>query len=229
MLPISEIFYSIQGEGINLGRPSIFIRLYYCNLYCSWCDTKYTWENQANAKEGIDYVNMSVEQILEAISKYECKNVVITGGEPLLNQSRLIGLLKVLKEKGYYTEIETNGTIIPKEELIKFVDLFTVSPKLSNSGVKFEQRIRYDALKVFSSLPNSVFKIVIQNKEDIKEVLELVEEIKIDNSKVLLMPEGRSKEVLDERTSWLVEECKKYGFRYTPRLHIMIWGNRRGV
>ncbi len=229
MLPISEIFFSIQGEGLNLGQPSVFIRLYYCNLYCVWCDSKYTWENWKNAREGIDFIALSLEDIIKIISKYDCKHVIITGGEPLIHQSKLSKLVQALKERGYYVEIETNGTIAPSKELIKAVDLFTVSPKLSNSKVKFEQRIRPEVLKVFSNLDNCVFKFVIQEKEDLEEVFCIIDDFKIDKSKVFLMPEGVSKEVLEERSSWLVEECKKYGFKFTPRLHIMIWGNKRGV
>ncbi len=228
MLPISEIFFSIQGEGLNLGKPSVFIRLYYCNLYCIWCDTKYTWKNQFKAKEGIDFVSLSVKEIVEIVSKYGCKNVVITGGEPLVHQSKLSELIRVLKERDYYVEIETNGTIAPDEELLNLIDLFTVSPKLSNSKVKLEQRIRPEALKVFSKLDNCVFKFVIQEEEDLEEVLCIVKDFNIDKNKVFLMPEGVDKETLEKRSSWLVEECKKYGFRFTPRLHIMIWGNKRG-
>jgi len=229
MLPISEIFYSIQGEGLNLGRPSIFIRLYYCNLYCSWCDTKYTWLNQEKAKEGIDYFLMDNEVIYKAISSYPANNVVITGGEPLLHQSKLVDLIKLLKTKNYSVEIETNGTIMPKADLIDKVDLFTVSPKLANSGVKYEHRIRKDVLKLFSSLENAVFKFVIQEKEDIEEVLSLVKELGIKNEKIFLMPEGTNPSILLSRSSWLVEICKEFNFKFSPRLHIMIWGNKRGV
>ncbi|HLI45863.1 MAG TPA: 7-carboxy-7-deazaguanine synthase QueE [Geobacterales bacterium] len=228
MLPISEIFYSIQGEGLHAGRPSVFIRLYYCNLYCSWCDSKYTWENQAKAKEGIDYFLVDDSSLFKIISNYKSKNIVITGGEPLIHQSYLINTLKSLKERGYRIEIETNGTVMPKEELIQLVDLFTVSPKLSNSNVKYEHRIKPAVLSFFSSLENSVFKFVIVSNEDIEEVLSLIKEFKISNEKVMLMPEGTDLETLVKRSIWLVEICKEHNFRYSPRIHIMLWGNKRG-
>lgn len=229
MLPISEIFYSIQGEGLNIGRPSIFIRLYYCNLYCTWCDTKYTWENQSKAKEGIDYYSMDYDSIIKEISKYNCKSIVITGGEPLINQNKLAPLVKLLKNLGYYIEIETNGTLIPIKELIENVDLFTVSPKLSNSGVKEDQRIREDALHFFSKLDKTIFKFVIQERKDLNEVLDIIEKFKIERRRVFLMPEGTDRDILDLRSSWIIEECKKHDFKFSPRLHIMLWGNKRGV
>jgi len=226
MLPISEIFYSIQGEGINLGKPSVFIRLYYCNLYCSWCDTKYTWENQSKAIENIDYFLMDEKEIIDKIKQFNTKNLVITGGEPLLHQTKLIELVKALN--GYYVEIETNGTIIPKKELVELVNLFTVSPKLSNSDVKYEHRIRKEALTYFSNLDKCVFKFVIKDEKDIEEVLSLAKEFNIKSEKIMLMPEGTDEETIISRSRWLVELCKAHNFRYSPRIHIILWGNKRG-
>lgn len=198
-IPISEIFYSIQGEGINLGKPAVFIRVYFCNLYCEWCDTKYTWLNQEYAKEGIDYVNMNEDEIIEKIGKYPAQHVVITGGEPLLSQSKLINLIRMLKEMSYYIEIETNGTIKPNIDLIKYVDNFSVSPKLSNSKVDYKLRIRYDILKYFSQLENVTFKFVICDKEDLKEMEDIINKIQIEKRKVIIMPEGTDEETIKKK------------------------------
>jgi Organic radical activating enzymes len=184
-IPISEIFFSIQGEGVNIGKPSIFIRLYYCNLKCIWCDSKYTWENQDKAKEGIDYILMDVNDILNYINRFNCNHVVITGGEPLLHQDILKYLLKELKNKGFYIEIETNGTIKPKEEIIELVDLFNISPKLSNSKVDYKLRIRDEVLKLFSKINNSIFKFVICDVNDLNEVDELVKKMDIKKKKCI--------------------------------------------
>jgi 7-cyano-7-deazaguanosine (preQ0) biosynthesis protein QueE len=227
-LPVSEIFFSIQGEGVNIGKPSIFIRLYFCNLSCVWCDSKYTWENQDKAKEGIDYFLMDIQEILNYISKFDCNRVVITGGEPLLHQEKLKNLLKELKNKGYYIEIETNGTIKPKEEIIKLVDLFNVSPKLSNSKVDYKLRIRNEVLKVFSKINNSIFKFVICDVKDLDEVDELVKKLNIKKEKVYLMPEGTDEKTIKERSLWLIDESKKRNYNFTTRLHILMFGNQRG-
>ena len=227
-LPVSEIFFSIQGEGVNIGKPSIFIRLYFCNLSCVWCDSKYTWENQDKAKEGIDYFLMDIQEILNYISKFDCNRVVITGGEPLLHQEKLKNLLKELKNKGYYIEIETNGTIKPKEEIIKLVDLFNVSPKLSNSKVDYKLRIRNEVLKVFSEINNSIFKFVICDVKDLDEVDELVKKLNIKKEKVYLMPEGTDEKTIKERSLWLMDESKKRNYNFTTRLHILMFGNQRG-
>ncbi len=227
-LPVSEIFFSIQGEGVNIGKPSIFIRLYFCNLSCVWCDSKYTWENQDKAKEGIDYFLMDIQEILNYISKFYCNRVVITGGEPLLHQEKLKNLLKELKNKGYYIEIETNGTIKPKEEIIKLVDLFNVSPKLSNSKVDYKLRIRNEVLKVFSEINNSIFKFVICDVKDLDEVDELVKKLNIKKEKVYLMPEGTDEKTIKERSLWLIDESRKRNYNFTTRLHILMFGNQRG-
>jgi 7-cyano-7-deazaguanosine (preQ0) biosynthesis protein QueE len=227
-LPISEIFFSIQGEGVNIGKPSIFIRFYFCNLSCIWCDSKYTWENQDKAKEGIDYFLMDIQEILNYISKFDCNRVVITGGEPLLHQEKLKNLLKELKNKGFYIEIETNGTIKPKEEIIKLVDLFNVSPKLSNSKVDYKLRIRNEVLKVFSEINNSIFKFVICDVKDLDEVDELVKKLNIKKEKVYLMPEGTDEKTIKEKSLWLIDESKKRNYNFTTRLHILMFGNQRG-
>jgi len=229
-IPISEIFYSIQGEGINIGKPAIFIRLYYCNLYCNWCDSKYTWENQKNAKENIDFLLLDAYTIYKKIKDYNSKHVVITGGEPLLHQTSLINLLKLLKNEGFYIEMETNGTLLPNEEIVKYVDLFNVSPKLSNSSIKKEIRIRGNVISFFVKLDKSIFKFVIQNENDIHELMEdFIIPYNIPKEKVILMPEATDEITLKERSLWLIEICKKYNFRYTTRLQILLYGNKRGI
>jgi len=220
-MKISEIFFSIQGEGKSVGNPAVFVRLQNCNLKCSFCDSKYTW----NSEEGID---MIPEEVRNEIEKFNCKRVVFTGGEPLLQQEEIYQVMYLL-EPFYNYEIETNGTILPTNEIDRYVLYYNVSPKLKNSGNSKEIRYRQDVLDFFSKDFKSIFKFVVEKKEDIEEVITIVEECNVDVDKVYLIPQGIIAEELKEKEKWLVEVCKDYKFNYSPRLQIEIWGNKRGV
>lgn len=217
---ISEIFYSIQGEGRNIGKPSIFIRTAGCNLRCAFCDTKYTWDIK-EAKE------MTTEQLVEAIKKYNCKHIVITGGEPLMWKGEIDELIFQLKD--YTFEIETNGTIaINRFSVFDRSHIqINVSPKLENSGNATGMRLNYEALQIFAEIPNVIFKFVVDDEKDIFEILKIIEVHKIPNDKVYLMPEG----VIDdkEKAQMIIELCKTYQFNFCPRLHIQVYGNQRGI
>lgn len=239
MIPISEIFTTIQGEGPRSGVPSLFIRTYFCTLGCSWCDSKYTWQDQRNAKAGVDYREVSPESLAGRILDRCSPNVVFTGGEPMIHQRELmkvIGLVGsgVSRFRGYrpYYEVETSGTIEPIRSFEDAVDSFNVSLKLRNSGNIGRIRLRPSVIRRFVALANrhrAWFKFVITDRMDIDEVDELVRMYDLPRDKVLLMPEGTSPEVLTERGKWLVEICKEKGYRFTTRLHIFLFGNRRGV
>ena len=228
-IPVSEIFLSIQGEGVNSGTPSVFLRTYRCNLTCTWCDTKYTWLGQENALPGVEYVTLYATEVEERIAKLGCKHVVLTGGEPLLHQRALAPLLARLKDKGYYIEVETNGTITPSPEVTAAVDCFNVSPKISNSLVNAAARVKRDALRAHVESKKAWFKFVICSKADLGEVEEMVSAHDIPRERVMLMPEGIDALTSLERSRWIVEICKQKGFRFTPRLHILLYGNKRGV
>ena len=225
-VPISEVFYSIQGEGLHAGRPSVFIRTYFCNLSCSWCDTKYTWFGQESAKEGSEYKLASISELDKELAKYNCNHIVLTGGEPMLHQASLLPLLKELSTNGYAIEIETNGTIRPKDDLVDAVEFFNVSPKLSNSGML--NRVRADILHAFVDSGKAWFKFVICEKRDIEEVREFIDFYNLPGDRVMLMPEGTDKETLLKRSLWVAEACKAYNFTLSPRLHILLYGNVRG-
>ncbi|MEO0259297.1 MAG: 7-carboxy-7-deazaguanine synthase QueE [candidate division WOR-3 bacterium] len=211
-IPIVEIFESIQGEGKNQGILSIFLRLPFCNLRCSFCDSKYTYENPK-----FEWKN--VKEIFEIIKKTNIPNIVITGGEPLLWQKNLLPLVKSIKK---FIEIETNGTIIPLKEFDKYIDQYNVSPKLSNSGEKKEKRLNFKVLKWFAKNKKSYFKYVIDKEIDIKEVIEEVKKLKIDNRRVYLMPCAKTKKELEEKSKIVIKLCKKYNFNYSDRLHIRL-------
>lgn len=240
-----EIFHSIQGEGLNLGVPSVFVRLSLCNLYCIWCDTDYTWNwegtvfpHNNDALPGYtkfkkeDYVlALPNDEIVAYIAAFNCPNIVVTGGEPLVQRKDLEPLLRELKAKdpGYHIEFETNGTIAPHTALDQYSDQYNVSVKLSNSAVAYADRIVPEALAFFARSEKSNFKFVVDQESDLREILALKEEFGIRAGKILLMPQGTKASALKAKEQWLVDICKAYNFRYTDRLHIRIFGDKRGV
>jgi len=228
-IPVCEIFQSIQGEGVNAGTPSVFLRTYFCNLTCTWCDTKFTWENQKESKAGVDYTLMTADDVFEKVKSFRCDHLVLTGGEPLLHQKVLPQLLSRLKRSGVYIEVETNGTIAPTAEMSEFIGCFNVSPKTSNSRVQKEVRTRPGALAAFVASEKAWFKFVIRDPSDLSEAENLISEFAVPRDRVILMPEGTDAAVLTERSKWLTEICKEKGFRFTPRLHILLYGNKRGT
>jgi len=213
-MKINEIFYSIQGEGPQIGMPAWFIRVSGCNLRCSFCDSAYAFE------EGKD---MSIESITETIFANICNNVVITGGEPLL-QKDLIQLVKNLAHMNVY--IETNGTIYDSH-FIGFAT-FIVSPKFQFLNDKY-----LESLKKWSGLAS--FKFVIGNKQDFDNAVKLCKKLKLDKiskvKKIYFMPKGitdkKIKETMKSMTEWIKKEVPYV--RISPRLQIYLWGNQRGV
>lgn len=240
-----EIFYSIQGEGKSTGIPSIFVRTALCNLHCIWCDTDYTWNwvgtrfrhvNDANPgyqkfskKDWI--AECSIAEVAKSVGAYPCKNVILTGGEPMLQQVGLVALMLQLRSESseYRFEVETNGTLIPNTEFDSAIDQYNVSPKLGNSANPRKLREKPTALRFFAQSPKANFKFVVAEKTDLEEVLALIKTYEIAPEKVWLMPEGTHAKVLAKRRIWLVETCKTFGFRYSDRLHVQIWGAKKGV
>lgn len=226
-----EIFHTVQGEGRNVGMPTIFVRLSLCNLHCVWCDAYYTfnwvgtpWKSNFPKVEKPDYqIQLEPLEVLENIRRLSnCQNIVLTGGEPLLQQKQLVPLLIQLKELGYWIEIETNGTIIPIVD--QYIDQYNCSPKLTNSANPHRIREKEDALMFFSSSTKTWFKFVIQNEGDLEEVLSLITRYKIPRERTFLMPEGITSEELHIKSGWLVDVCKQYGLRFSSRLQIELYG-----
>ncbi|HTS49708.1 MAG TPA: 7-carboxy-7-deazaguanine synthase QueE [Bryobacteraceae bacterium] len=224
-MKIAEIFYSIQGEGPLIGVPSVFVRTSGCNLRCAWCDTPYTsW-----APEGEE---RSLDSIVEEVNRYGASHVVITGGEPMLAPE----IDELTHRLTQHLTIETAGTVDAHVRC----DLMSISPKLANStphdreGGRWAQqhdRLRYqpEILKRLIQLYSYQLKFVVVEESDLAQVRAIVDEIGAAKSRVLLMPEGIDSTVLAQRGRWLAEVAKREGFRLTPRLHIDLWGNRRGV
>ncbi len=222
-----EIFHSIQGEGVSMGVPSVFLRLATCNLSCRWCDTKYTWDWQ-NFDYETEVVELNTPEIQQRIQGFDCSHVVITGGEPMLQQAELTPLVESLAAEGYTFEVETNGTIVPLPGMLGHIGQWNVSPKLRTSGNPSAGSQVPSALKAFAGIPEAYFKFVITGESDIDEVCALRDQYNQPPDRVLLMPEGRTPEALEKMSSWLSEACVKHGFRFTTRLHILLWGDERG-
>lgn len=222
---IAEIFYSVQGEGSLVGVPSIFVRTSGCNLRCSWCDTPYTSWNP----EGDD---LAIDDILDRAAAFPAaQHVVLTGGEPMIAPG-IVELSERFRKRGMHITVETAGTVFTPVAC----DLMSISPKLSNSTPEGVFRAQHERLRqqpdVLPSLMASYdyqLKFVIAREDDIDEVRALVSLLKAPAAKVILMPEGIHADILRERGLWLAELCKQHGFRFSPRLHVDLYGNRRGV
>lgn len=247
-LKVSEIFYSIQGEGVHAGKPAVFLRLANCNLHCFWCDTKYTWMHtkalrdhvledlkKVGAKKPGDVRvydrNKEIKETrlgaaLEEIAKYPTKHLIITGGEPLLQKDALAILVKKLKVKGWFIEVETNGTIAPGP-LAGLVQ-FNVSPKLGNSGNEKNLREAPGVLGAFLKDKRAVLKFVVDRPQDLDEILDFVSRYGVPAKKVTLMPQATTTKKLRAKSAWLAGLAKKRGFGFSTRLQVALFDGKRG-
>ena len=227
---IAEIFHSIQGEGLLAGVPSVFVRTSGCNLRCHWCDTPYaSWK-----PEGPE---MSVEEIQKKVLGWNCRHVVLTGGEPMIIPD-LPALAASLKKAGKHITIETAATVVPAGIAC---DLASLSPKLSNSTpppardpawAKKHEATRLQPSVISDWIRNYAFqlKFVVSTEQDISEIKNLLSLLPpAPFHQILLMPEGIDFQTLAEKAGWLVEVCKREGFRFCPRLQIELFGHTRGT
>ncbi|MDB6094184.1 MAG: Radical domain protein [Verrucomicrobia bacterium] len=228
---ISEIFYSIQGEGTLTGVPSVFVRTSGCNLRCNWCDTPYaSWNPEGSP--------MSVEQIVKEVEQHPARHVVLTGGEPMIAKD-IKELAAALKELNYHITIETAATVLPDGIAC---DLASLSPKLLNSAPderlsmtwrKKHEALRWqpDVVRTWIEHSDYQLKFVVTKPTDIDEIEGMIVSLKLEvpRHRVLLMPEGITVESIRERSSWLAELCKARGYRYAHRLHLELYGNKRGT
>jgi len=229
---ISEIFYSIQGEGALTGVPSVFVRTSGCNLRCTWCDTPYaSWNPEGEQR--------SVAQIVAAVESHPAaRHVVLTGGEPMIAKE-IRELAAELKATGRHITIETAATVAPGEIAC---DLASLSPKLLNSAPDPREHVAWrrkheatrwnpEAVRAWIDRYSYQFKFVVARPEDIEELEHMLAALQreIPRHKVLLMPEATSLEKMRSRAGWLGELCKARGYRYAHRLHIELYGNRRGT
>ena len=226
-MKVSEIFYSLQGEGFLAGTPSVFVRLAGCPLRCRWCDTKYAQPPQS----GNEY---SVEQILEETKKWSCRHAVVTGGEPMINPD-LADLAQRLQETKKHITIETAG--------VSFVpglvcDLMSISPKLSNSipesadlaAIHKKAMLNFPVLRELIKDYNYQMKFVVDSADDLAEIRATIEEIgNVDTEKVLLMAQAATRDKFMVKFPMVAEMCKQAGFAFSPRLQVLLWNNQRGT
>jgi 7-carboxy-7-deazaguanine synthase len=222
---IAETFASIQGEGMLAGVPSFFIRTSGCNLRCAWCDTPYTsW-----APEG---ERVAVEELVARVRRSGLRHVVITGGEPLL-QREIGALTAALAMGGHHLTIETAGTV----DRAVSCDLLSLSPKTGSSDPDGpwrdrHRRLRCDlspARRLLARHAEHQLKLVVQGERDLAEVLEVVAALGVARERVVLMPEGRTAAEVAARAGEVGRLCMAHGFRYSPRLHLDLFGGGRGV
>lgn len=230
---------TLQGEGKYIGKQAYFIRLGLCNLDCKWCDTPYTWD--WTGKNGYKY-SKSIELRRSTVSELAakvpatCQHVVLTGGEPMLQQTALFELASLLRERGHTVEIETNGTIKPKSSdwlrlAVQHNDLgvqFNVSPKLGNSGVAWEIAINQEALLEYKQL-GAIFKFVTSNDDDLAQVAFLQNALELPSESIYLMPEGRTQDEILAKLPELFGVCAVLGYVLTPRLHVLAFNDKRGI
>ncbi|HEX3876294.1 MAG TPA: 7-carboxy-7-deazaguanine synthase QueE [Bryobacteraceae bacterium] len=223
-MKIAELFHSLQGEGSLVGVPSFFIRTSGCNLRCAWCDTPYTSWNPEGSE-------MSVEQVIAETLRHPARHVVVTGGEPMI-APEVVELTTRLREAELHITIETAGTVFKPVAC----DLMSISPKLANSTPEGQFAPQHERLRMqpdvlarlMAEYPYQL-KFVIAKPQDLDEVRALVGRLRAPADRVILMPEGTDPAVLRERALWLSETCKAENFRFSPRLHVDLYGNRRGV
>ena len=225
-MQVNEIFKSIQGEGPNFGKPAIFLRTAQCNLKCTWCDTKYTWDwkNYDFQKE---VKEMTIDEVKDAILDLGINHLVITGGEPLLQQDDLADLLSFLKPD-FYVEVETNSTILPNKMLTDLIDQWNVSPKTKNSGNPLELCENNECYYFFANQENCFFKYVVENETDIPEIKKFVRKYNIPEKRIQLMTQASTKEEISMKEKSISKLATLHNFSFSPRLHVAMWGSQRG-
>ena len=224
-LKINEIFASLQGEGPSLGAPSLFVRLALCNLRCDWCDTRYTWdfERYDPARE---IHPTPVAEVAARIASAPDRRVVITGGEPLMQQAPLARLFELIPSSTA-VEVETNGTVAPEPALAARVDQWNVSPKLAHAGDSADRRIRLDSLAALRDTGRAFLKFVLRSAADLAEAHALVDALAWPRERVFLMPEASTPDLHAERAASVAALCEEHGYRFTPRLHVLLWRGER--
>ena len=239
-LSISEVFYSIQGEGPTTGYPAVFIRLGGCNLMCGGEGTQRDGELHNGATWRCDTIEVwmkSKSKAFKDILPIDCQlaikngaNIIITGGEPLMQQVNVIEFIKYVRSelnKDCYVEIETNGTIAPIPEIVQLVNQWNCSPKLANSGMPILKTYNTNAIEKLNRL-NTAFKFVLTTDVDWGEITKFYFDI-IDHKKIWLMPSGSTQDQLSESKKVVAEIAKNNYIKFTNRLHIEIWNKKTGV
>jgi len=234
-LLIAETFESIQGEGREMGHFSFFIRAALCNLNCVACDSAWAKRKKTN------HPLIKFEELVDQIVNSDQNHVTVTGGEPLLQAHQLALVLFLAKgallknNRILFVELETNGTIIPPPFLVALTDCFNVSPKLSNFGAENHEvahKMYRKSMSVWRALAKQnrvYFKFVIRGTVDMPEVKEFVKSFQLPREKCYLMPFGAKKHDILNIYREVVDCCREHRFNFSSRMHILAYGNRKGV
>ncbi len=215
---ISEIFLSIQGEGPSAGTPAHFVRLQGCDVGCHWCDTRYSWR----PTDGEDLGRPKIWERARALGPAPL--LVVTGGEPLEHPD-LAELLTEGLDLWPRVEVETSGIRPPPLSHPRLA--YNVSPKLPSATPRWRETWRHH--DEWRKEPAATFKIVVGDPPDPDDACRLIREHQLPRERVMLMPQGITETELRERAGRLTELCVREGLRLSPRLHIWLWGARRGV
>lgn len=229
-LPFVETFGpTLQGEGPAAGQLSAFVRFGGCNLSCSWCDSAYTWDGSRYSLRD-EITMLSVRDIRERMP--DVRLVIVTGGEPLLNQRNpaFVEFLRGLKADGHEVHVETNGTIAPTPEVADAVDHFSVSPKLGHAGMhkRSQSPVMHSGWDAVHAVADAHLKVVVITEDDVRAARDLAVKYGWPAHKVWVMPEGVTKAVLDARWPDVCDWATKYRVNATHRLHVLSWGDERG-
>ncbi len=208
------------------GVPSVFVRLAGCPLRCRWCDTKYAWSKEAGRRQ-------TIAEIVRKVQEWPCRYVVITGGEPMIN-SDLPELVKELKDTEKHVTIETAGIAYIADMPC---DLMSISPKLSNSvpdeeglaAIHEDSRLDMAVLGELIDNYNYQLKFVVDVESDFSEIEKTIDKLtNVDLEKVMLMPQAATRDELLKKAPVVADLCKRTGFAFSQRLHILLWDNQKG-
>jgi 7-carboxy-7-deazaguanine synthase len=230
---VVELFYSLQGEGMLVGTPSVFVRLAGCPFRCPWCDTAYAWDYAAGE-------DLDPDRIVERLNRWSCRFVVLTGGEPMAGPDRavrpgLVDLTHRLRDLGKHITIETAGALFVPDLAC---DLMSISPKLANSashpagntGSHQSNGIDLETLsRLIRAYPYQL-KFVVDAPDDVPEVQAMLDQLgDLAPERVMLMPQAATTEELLAKSPAIAHACQETGLRFGPRLHVLLWDRRRGV
>ena len=222
---VNETFYSLQGEGTLVGTPSVFIRLVGCPLHCRWCDTRYAWDFDAGE-------DLEPAQIVDRVSRWPCRFIVLTGGEPMVGpdlaaRAGLADLTHRLHAMGKHIAIETSGILFIPDLAC---DLMSVSPKLSTQCLGLPESDVVETLRQLMRAYPYQLKFVVESPEDMDGIQSMLRELgPTETERVMLMPQAATAEELHARSAMVAELCKQTGLRFGQRLHLQLWGPKRGV
>lgn len=231
-LKISELFCdTVQGEGRYTGTPAVFLRLMGCPVNCKWCDTSDIWRSGV-VKSTVELLTLFQEE--ELFKKFEQgHHLVITGGSPLLQQKQLIEFLRELKEMcpSVFVELENEGYYVPDDEMFWYVDQWNISPKLLSMGTIYPyfQKMVSNSIH-FKGMENADFKFVVEGDKQWDEIKEMfLDKDLIEKNQIILMPLGAVKEELERNREKVVELAVREGVRFSDRLQVTVWSNKKSV